>query len=230
MKILNLKDFWIKRMFTGIITEIGQIVHLSPQSNGYSIGIKSLNTYKILNTGDSIAVNGICLTANNILEPNFYADISLETFNKTIMRFAKIGDWVNLETPCRPDSFLSGHIVSGHIDTTATVMKVMDMNRFKVINFLLDSKNDSSMIIEKGSICINGISLTLYDIKENLFSVSIIPETVQRTNLKYLIPRSRVNIEFDIIGKYIIKWLNTYNLRSSNDDKIKNLLNKSGFI
>lgn len=223
-------------MFTGIIEEIGKIRSIKPASRNYKITIICEKLLKKLKVGDSIAVNGICLTVTEFGINYFYADISRETFDRTTMGLAFAGDNVNLETPCTPLSFLSGHIVTGHIDTKAKIIDInSDLSTTGVgphasLKFQLFQNNRNQFdffIIEKGSICINGISLTIYNIVDNCFSVAVIPQTYNNTNLKYLSIGSFVNIEFDIIGKYTIKWLEKNN--SKNDTTTMDLLKRSGF-
>ncbi len=215
-------------MFTGIIGETGKIASLQRHGEGYRISIKSEKILKELALGDSIAVNGICLTVTWISDNSFSADISRETYERTSIPFSKEGFMVNLETPCKPDSFLSGHIVSGHIDTTAVITGIHKKKEFCEMTFELKEARDRKYIIEKGSIAVNGVSLTIYNVQGSIFSVSIIPETSGRTSLPHLSEGMTVNIEFDIIGKYIIKWLEERpETRNSN---ISSLLHKSGFI
>ncbi len=216
-------------MFTGIIEEIGQIACLSKKGEGYYIGIQtsSLILDNKLKTGDSVSANGICLTISSISGPVFYADLSEETFTKTAMRYSSKGTYVNLETPCRPDSLLSGHIISGHVDDTARVIRIERSGKYRTITFSTDDNKYNNLLLEKGSVSINGISLTIFNVQKNIFSSAIIPETIRRTNLQYLKTEDFVNIEFDIIGKYIIKWLEG---RKSNNTDLGSLLKNSGFM
>lgn len=215
-------------MFTGIIQEIGNTVIISQKPNGFCIGIKSREIINKLHTGDSVAVNGICLTVARLDNGLFFADVSDETYRKTALKYYKGNYSVNLELPCTPSSFLSGHFVTGHIDTTAKITSVEKLNDFRRISFQVESDAFGNNMIEKGSISVDGISLTIYDIDRNCFTVSVIPETVSRTNIKHLIIGSYVNIEFDILGKYIIKWLEEG--KPKKEDNLKNLLDKSGFV
>lgn len=197
-------------MFTGIIEEIG-IVRIIKGST-ITIGCKKvLENTKI---GDSIAVNGCCQTVTAITSDSFSVNVSDETFRITNFKKMKSGDLVNLERALTPSSRMGGHIVQGHIDCTAKYLGDMT---FEV--------PDSKYIVYKGSITVNGISLTVAKLDGNIFSIAVIPHTLENTNLKYLRTGDSVNIETDILGRYVEKFL------SRTDNKInENFLAENGFM
>ena len=153
-----------------------------------------------LKIDQSIAHNGVCLTVVEIIGDSYVVTAIEETLSKTNLDNLKIGDVVNLERCMKLGDRLDGHIVQGHADATAIVKNVKEQNGSWLFTF---SKNQENLIVEKGSICINGISLTLVDVKEKSFSVAIIPYTYQHTNFNQLKKGDKVNLEYDVIGKYV---------------------------
>lgn len=197
-------------MFTGIIEELGNIQEI--KSN--KITVKCGTIIQGAKLGDSIAVNGVCLTVSEILSDGFVADISPETFKVTTFNLSKTGDLVNLERAMPANGRFGGHIVSGHIDGLAKILDISKTNNFYELNLELDAK-ESNYAIKKGSITINGISLTIANIEKNTIKLAIIPHTYENTNLKTLKNGNYVNIEVDMVAKYIEKFL------SSRDNKSK---------
>lgn len=189
-------------MFTGIITHKSKVISISDQHSRISIE----NLLGNLEVGTSVSVDGACLTVSSIDESTISFDISAETIEKTIIKNYIINTEVNLELPVKNDTLLSGHIVLGHIDTVGTITKVehIDINCW---NYYFNV-SDSTLIVDKGSIAINGISLTTNTSDDNSFYVSIIKETFDKTNLSKnnTTDNSLVNIEYDIIGKYVYKF------------------------
>lgn len=187
-------------MFTGLIETISKVekITISP------IGAKVLFSADFDNVkiGDSIAVNGACLTVTSISNNIFEADIMLETLEHTNFKFLKKGDLINLERAAKITQRLDGHIVTGHIDTIAEVKSIIQDGFSKKINLLCDS----NLIVQKGSIALNGVSLTVSNVYKNGFEVSLIPATIDNTNLKNLNSGDLLNIEYDIIAKYIYKF------------------------
>lgn len=160
-----------------------------------------------LQIDQSVAHNGVCLTVVNI-EGNQYTVTAIdETLLKTNLNSWTVGQKVNLERCMPANGRFDGHIVQGHVDTTANCISVEDKQGSWVYSFELNSQSDASLVVPKGSVCINGISLTVVDIHDNIFSVAIIPYTFEHTNMHEVVTGSAVNIEFDIIGKYIAKML-----------------------
>jgi len=213
-------------MFTGIIEERGKIHKFT--FKGYSADI-CIEASKILNNiklGDSIAVNGICLTVTKYENNYFEANISEETLRVTTARFFKRGMWVNLERALKLGDRLSGHIVTGHIDTIGKVKSVQTNKDFSVFHIEIENSEYVKYVIKKGSIAIDGISLTVNDIIGNIIRLNIIPHTLRNTNLEFLKTGDLVNIEFDIIGKYVEKLIGTKN----NTGITEEFLQKTGFV
>ena len=196
-------------MFTGIIEELGKI----RETKSNKITIECVTIAEDAKLGDSIAVNGVCLTIVEILKQGFIADISPETLKVSTLKELKSGDLVNLERAMKADGRFGGHIVSGHVDGTAKFISAEKNNDFIDMKIKLENK-EAHYIVKKGSITINGISLTVAEIKENIISLAIIPHTYENTNLKTLKYNDNVNIEVDIIAKYIEKFLSTSNNKS----------------
>lgn len=191
-------------MFSGIISNLGQITVKKPNLLKISAEKKILDLFK---PGDSISINGICLTVTQKDSGFFAVDFMPETKNRTNLKYLKVGDMVNLELPASPNSFLSGHIVQGHIDTVSRLADIKNEGNSRILKFEIPSAF-LKYIVEKGSITVNGISLTIVKGGENFFTVGIIPHTWQNTMLKTIKTGDFVNIEVDILGKYIERLLN----------------------
>ena len=187
-------------MFTGLIEQISKVDKIIISSNGAKIFFST--NFDDIKIGDSIAVNGVCLTVTENKSGNICADIMKETLNLTNLKNLQNGNIINLERAMNMNSRFNGHIVSGHIDTTARTKNIIQDGFAKRIEF--ECKTD--LIIKKGSIAINGISLTVTNVLENFFEVSLIPETIKSTNLSDLKVGDIVNIEYDQIAKYIQKF------------------------
>ena len=191
-------------MFTGIIEEIGKIISVTDKKIKIQASVVLCDT-KI---GDSIAVNGVCLTVTNIGSDNFEADISPETYRITALKELKSSDCVNLERAMPANGRFGGHIMSGHIDGIGKIIlfeKISDSYNLKIA---LDEK-ELKYTVKKGSIGVNGISLTIANIEKNFIEISVIPHSFEKTNLKNLKIGNSVNIEVDIISKYVEKFLST---------------------
>lgn len=187
-------------MFTGIIEKVSKVESFSVNSNGAKISF--LAPFDDTKLGDSIAINGVCLSVTSIKNNLFEADVMLETLKMTNLKNIKKGDNINLERAAKITSRLDGHIVSGHIDTTANVKSITQDGFSKRIKF----NCNTDLIIHKGSVAINGVSLTVSDVQEDNFEVSLIPTTLNDTNLKNLKIGDIVNIEYDLFAKYIQKF------------------------
>ncbi len=188
-------------MFTGIITNLGEISKKSKNTLLIKTDHKLINK---LNDGTSIAVNGICLTVVNITKDEFSVDFIPETENKTNIKYLKLGNLVNLEPPATVNSFLSGHIVQGHIDESAKLEGIKQEDNSWILKFAI-SRKLSKYITEKGSIAVNGISLTIIKSGKDFFTVGIIPYTWSQTMLHTIKVGDFVNIEVDILAKYLEK-------------------------
>ena len=203
-------------MFTGIIQATGK---LKKENNTYLVQICD-NLFDI-NIGDSIAVDGICLTVKQYFNKSFTVDISEETMKKTSLggKFM-LNSIVNLEPALRLSDRLGGHIVSGHIDGLGEVVEIERLNQSWLLSLKWKDKKFSKYIVEKGSICVNGISLTIAEQKNNgeLFKIAIIPHTWNNTNLKLLSKGQDVNLEADALVKYVEKLLLSNNKDSPNEN------------
>lgn len=211
-------------MFTGIIEEIGRVININKDSKS-TVTIECNKVLKDTKIGDSIAVNGVCLTVTNITSNTFSAAISQETLQVTTLSNLQKNDIVNLERAMPANGRFGGHIVSGHIDSLGKLVNLTKLNEFYEIEFELKNEQ-AKYVVHKGSITINGISLTVADIKNNIVKIAIIPHTYENTNLKMLQKGDFVNIEVDILAKYIEKFL----LTSDNKSRITlEFLQENGF-
>ena len=213
-------------MFTGIIEETGTLKNFDKMSNGAAIEITCSKVLKETKIGDSISINGVCETVTEISTNSFIAKVSDETLNVTTVKNFKLGDIVNLERALTLNSRLGGHIVSGHVDCIGILLNIEKYSEFYNMEFEIP-KEQSKYIVYKGSVTINGISLTVANIKDNRFKVAIIPHTFENTNLKYLKIGDNVNIETDILGKYVEKMLS---VRDNKRDIDIEFLQENGFV
>jgi riboflavin synthase len=193
-------------MFTGIIQGLGTVVEKRPAGGGMVFCLEADFDLTDSKEGESIAINGACLTARDIQGRRFLVDVSPESLSRTGLGMLKVGSRVNMERALRLADRLGGHLVSGHVDTQGRVEERKAMGDFTLFTFSLDA-GLAKYVIEKGSITIDGVSLTVNSCSGNRFSVSIIPHTLAITALGKLQQGSRVNLEVDIIGKYVEKLL-----------------------
>jgi len=215
-------------MFTGIVEELGKIKSFERFSNGAELTVECKDILSDIKIGDSICVNGVCQTVTEFNSTSFSVMLSDETLNVTNFYNAKQGDYVNLERALALNARLGGHIVSGHIDCTGRLISLKKLSDFYNLEFEMLQEN-SKYVVYKGSITINGISLTIAEVNENRFTVAIIPHTYENTVLKYLKSGDSVNIETDIIAKYVEKLL------GFKDNKTKETINmeflkENGFV
>jgi riboflavin synthase len=190
-------------MFTGIVESLGIIREIATFGTNKTFWIESSlsSSFKI---DQSIAHNGVCLTVEDVKENCHRVTAVEETLAKTDLNHWGIGTHVNIERSLLPTNRLDGHFVQGHVDTTGTCKKKKDRQGSHQFEFEFPKKF-AELIIEKGSISVNGISLTAFDVKKHSFKVAIIPYTFQHTNLQFLKEGDKVNLEFDMIGKYILR-------------------------
>ncbi len=193
-------------MFTGIIEDLGVITNLKKDLGNLHITIKSKISLE-LKIDQSVSHDGVCLTVVDIGNDEYTVTAINETLSRTNLGDLKINDIVNLERGLKLGDRLDGHIVQGHIDQTATCIGVEENNGSWEYTFKYDDTT-GNITIEKGSITVNGVSLTVNDSKINIFSVAIIPFTLEHTNFKHIKVGSAVNLEFDVIGKYIARLQN----------------------
>lgn len=217
-------------MFTGIILAIGNITAIRPQGGDFRLSIDtgklSLADCKL---GDSIAVNGVCLTAVALAEHAFSADVSNETLSRTTLKSARSGSPVNLELALTPTSRLGGHIVSGHVDGIGKVVEKQADGRSIRFKFKAPD-NLAKYIAEKGSICINGISLTVNSVEGAHFSVNIVPHTLQETTLGSTTVGNDVNLEVDLLARYLERLMKGEAASGYQGNVTEALLHNAGFI
>jgi len=190
-------------MFTGIVESLGTIKEIAIHGTNKTFWIESplSSSFKI---DQSISHDGVCLTVEDVRQNLHRVTAVEETLEKTNLNQWGIGTYINIERSLLPTNRLDGHFVQGHVDTTGICQKIKDRRGSHEFEFDFPKKF-AELIIEKGSICINGISLTAFDVKKHSFKVAVIPYTFEHTNLQFLRENDGVNIEFDMIGKYILR-------------------------
>ena len=193
-------------MFNGIIKNTGKILQIYKRNNNCTIKILSKIKFKKNEIGSSMSCSGTCLTLENYRSNICKFYISKESLNRTIFKFANNGDIINLEKSLKFGKRISGHFVQGHVDCTSKMKKIKSVGKSWIMHFLLSNKYRKN-IVEKGSIAVNGISLTISKILKDGFQIVVIPQTLKSTNLKNLKEKDEVNIEFDILSKYIKNFL-----------------------
>lgn len=193
-------------MFTGIIESLGSVKRITKRGGEAVLEIETSMNLEDVKVGDSIAINGACLTITHISEKGFSADVSVETLRRTNLTLLKSGDRVNLEKSLRLNSFLGGHLVLGHVDGVGKIQE--KKRKEKSIEFGIEvDASLSRYVVEKGSIAIEGVSLTVNRCEKNRFYVNIIPHTARTTTLGLKKITDSVNIETDIIGKYVERFM-----------------------
>lgn len=192
-------------MFTGIVEEMGEVVGLHRREGNLNLEIKAKMTSE-LKIDQSVAHNGICLTVVDIKNDIYTVTAIKETLQKTNLQHLKLHQRVNLERAMKLGDRLDGHMVQGHVDQTAKCIKIEEENGSKKITFQYDPEL-KNFTIEKGSVTVNGVSLTVVDSEKSSFSVAVIPYTYEHTNFRFLEPGMPVNLEFDLIGKYVKRLL-----------------------
>lgn len=212
-------------MFTGLIKETGKIKKIIDKGRDREIEIQCLKILRDLHIGDSISVNGICITVKSRTSEGFTCDISFSTLNTTSLKYLNTGDMVNLENSLTPHDKLGGHFVSGHVDCTGKVLKISRIGRSYLIELELPS-GIRDFVALKGSIAIDGISLTISEVKGESFSVVIIPYTYQNTNLSSRKPGDVVNIEVDMLARYIVNFLRVRQISNINSQELKDKILK----
>lgn len=190
-------------MFTGIIEELGEIIELNREQENLNITVKSMVS-KELKIDQSLAHNGVCLTVVSLGEGTHTITAIKETIDKSSIGNLQIGDKVNLERAMQLGARLDGHIVQGHVDQVASCTEIIESDGSWVYSFEYDNTYNN-LTIEKGSITVNGVSLTVVNSKESAFSVAIIPYTYENTNFHQIKINDSVNLEFDVIGKYVAR-------------------------
>lgn len=194
-------------MFTGLVQDLGSVVAIEATADGSRLVLRTALTPQIAD-GDSVAVNGVCLTATRIEDGAFAADAMNETLRRTSLGELIAGETVNLELALRADQRLGGHIMQGHVDAIGRVQEVREDGFARIIT-VRPAADLLRYVVEKGSIAVDGVSLTVARVDEHSFDVSLIPETLDRTNLGTAEPGRTVNLEVDIVAKYVEKLVGT---------------------
>ena len=217
-------------MFTGIILAVGTLSGIERKSGDFRLKIDTGKLpLKDAQLGDSIAVNGVCLTAIELGARHFCADVSNETWERTTLGLASIGTPVNLELALTPSTRMGGHIVSGHVDGIGTVIARKPDARS--VRFTLQAPDNlAKYIAEKGSICINGISLTVNEVDGAQFGVNIVPHTLQETTLNGAVAGTKVNLEVDILARYMERLMRGEAAAKPCTGITEDLLQRSGFL
>lgn len=192
-------------MFTGIIESVGEVIEINPQGTNITFTIKSILSPE-LKIDQSVSHNGVCLTVINQEKETYKVTAIDETLKKSNLGDWKVGSQVNLERCMLANGRFDGHIVQGHVDQTAVCEAIQEAEGSWIFDFGYDPSL-GNITVEKGSICVNGVSLTCFNSRDDGFTVAIIPYTYEHTNFKNLKPGDSVNLEFDIVGKYIKKLL-----------------------
>ena len=193
-------------MFNGIVFNTGVINEIKANKNSKLIGIKTNLKLKKKDLGSSIACDGVCLTLSNIKKNVIFFYLSKETINRSSFKFLKKGKIINLEKSLVYGQKISGHFTQGHVDTTARVKEIKFIDKSWELFLEISNKRLNNYLVEKASVSVNGVSLTISKISKKYFILNIIPHTLKLTNLKHLRKNDLVNVELDIFGKYIYKY------------------------
>ena len=218
-------------MFTGLVAELGSVEKLAQQGNSFHLTVAAQKVMQNLKIGDSVAVNGVCLTVVHLGDASFTADVMPETVRLTNIGLLHAGDRVNLERTLRLCDGLDGHIVSGHVEGLGTIASRRPDGIAMVVTITTPPEL-LKYIIKKGSIAIDGISLTVTEVTETSFSVSLIPHTAKETTLGFKDVGDKVNLETDIIAKYVERMLGFKNKKEEQQTSLldKNMLFENGFM
>lgn len=217
-------------MYTGLIEEIGEIKEVKKSESSLYFRVAAKKVIEGLKIGDSVAINGACQTVIEMTDRDFIVFASSETLSITTFDTYKTGTKVNLERTMRLSDRLDGHLVSGHVDGTAVLMKSERKGEGHELTFSADTRF-FSQIVKKGSITVDGISLTVADIEGDTFKIAVIPHTFNSTTLKHLKIGGKVNIETDMIAKYVEKYLSSnHNNRNKDSHVDMSLLERNGFL
>ena len=195
-------------MFNGIIFNTGKVKNIKRKKNSIYVGIQSKMNLNKKDLGSSICCDGVCLTVDKVVKNKTYFYISNETLKRSNFKTLKINQIINLEKSLSFGKSISGHFIQGHVDTVAKIQKIIFIDKAWMINLKILDKKLKKFLIEKASISINGVSLTISKVYQNSFEITVIPHTLKLTNLKNLKVNSLVNVELDIFSKYIYKYSN----------------------
>tara|TARA_B100000787_G_C16105325_1_gene255552 strand:+ start:123 stop:710 length:588 start_codon:yes stop_codon:yes gene_type:complete len=195
-------------MFNGIIFNNGKIKLIKKNKNSIFVGIETNLKMNKKEIGSSISCNGVCLTLVKIKKNSIFFYVSNETLAKSNLKYLKINHIINLEHSLVFGQKISGHFIQGHVDTTAKIKKIVSIDKTWVIKLQIFDNNLKKFLVEKASVAINGVSLTISKVSNNFFEINVIPHTLKLTNLNKLKVNDVVNVELDIFGKYIYKYSN----------------------
>ncbi len=195
-------------MFNGIIFNIGKVNNIKKKKNSIYVGIQTKMSFSKKDLGSSICCDGVCLTVVKVIKNKIYFYISNETLKRSNFKFLKVNQLINLEKSLLFGKSISGHFIQGHVDSVAKIKKIIFIDKTWMINLEILNNKLKKFLIEKASISINGVSLTISKVYQNSFEISVIPHTLKLTNLKNLKVNSLVNVELDIFSKYIYKYSN----------------------
>jgi len=193
-------------MFSGITEETAAVRSLRRKSGCYELEVRSKLVYQKANCGDSISVDGVCLTLKKKERDVLFFDVMEAKYKNTKFKYSRINERVNLERALKLESLLSGHLVSGHIDTVLEVYRVEKKKESSKV-FIKIPPQYREFVVNKGSIALNGVSLTIQEVKNDVIAIGLIPYTLSETNLKDLRTNSKINVEFDLLGKYVCNYL-----------------------
>ncbi|BEP16013.1 riboflavin synthase [Acidothermaceae bacterium B102] len=193
-------------MFTGIVEELGDIVALEQQQDAARITVRGPLVVSDAHLGDSICVSGCCLTVTAVDGDTFTADVMLESLRRTTLGLLGKGSPVNLERAMPANGRMGGHVVQGHVDVTGTVAERTPSEHWEVVRITMPAAY-AAQVVDKGSVTVDGVSLTVVEVGDDWFTVSLIPETLARTTLGHRDVGEPVNLEFDVIGKYVERLL-----------------------
>jgi len=211
-------------MFTGIIKEMGTVAQARVSAAGMALAVRTPTVAELSEIGDSVAVNGACLTVTKLDGSTFHADVMRETLNKTTLALLRPDDKVNLELPLAAGERFGGHFVLGHVDDVGTVAEVRREGDSWIMGFSAP-REFTKYLVPKGSVAVDGVSLTLTEVDETRFRVSLIPHTVDVTTLGTRSVGDKVNLEADMIGKHIYQYISTQGNGVTLD-----LLRRTGFV
>jgi riboflavin synthase len=190
-------------VFTGLVQDLGTVTAVDATADGVRLAVRTALAGELA-LGDSVAVNGVCLTATDVSDGQFSADVMQETLRRSSLADAGEGRTVNLELPLRASDRLGGHVVQGHVDGVGSVRDVREEGFARVVTIAAPA-DLLRYVVDKGSIAVDGISLTVAEAGDDAFTVSLIPETLERTNLGSATPGQTVNLEVDVLAKYVEK-------------------------
>jgi len=215
-------------LFTGIIQAIGKVVDVKRIGEGKEFAVFVSNFLNSVKLGDSIAVDGVCQTVTKIENNTFSFFTSKQTLEITTLALLKTNDYVNLEKSLRIGDGIDGHLVTGHVEEKGTIREIKKQGEGYLLS--VEVGNSSFYIVNKGSIAVDGISLTVYDFKDSIVTISVIPETYNRTTLRFKKVGDYVNIETDILGKYVFNYLKNSIFKESKTEKLSiSFLKEHGF-